>query len=143
MSQTALGGLPQCFGDLHDPRREHGRRDNLWDIIALTICAVTGGADSWGGGEQSRPDKRGSPGTFGAAPGSAAWWEEHEQHGHDKCGWLRTFLDLPSVIPALDPLGRVFALLNPTEFRDGFLRWTAALAAATAGRVISIDGKTL
>jgi predicted transposase YbfD/YdcC len=116
MSQTALVSLPQCFADVPDPRREHGRLHNLWDIIALTICAVTGGADSW---------------------------VEVEQYGHDKRAWLETFLELPNGIPAHDTLGRVFALLDPAAFRAGFLRWTAALAEATAGRVIHSDGKTL
>jgi predicted transposase YbfD/YdcC len=40
-------------------------------------------------------------------------------------------------------LGRVFALLDPTAFRDGFLTWVGALVEATAGRLIAIDGKTL
>ena len=38
MSKTV--SLPECFADLHDPRREHGRFHDLWDIVALTICAV-------------------------------------------------------------------------------------------------------
>jgi predicted transposase YbfD/YdcC len=106
----------QCFAELRDPRREHGRRHTLWDIIALTICAVTGGADSW---------------------------VDVEQYGYDKRDLLETFLELPNGIPAHDTLGRVFALLDPAAFRQGFVRWTAALADATSGRFIAIDGKTL
>jgi predicted transposase YbfD/YdcC len=116
MSQTALVSLPECFADLHDPRREHGRRHNLWDILALTICAVTAGADSW---------------------------VEVEQYGHDKRALLETFLELPGGIPAHDTLGRVFSLLDPAAFREGFLRWTRALCQATDGRLIALDGKTL
>ncbi len=116
MSPTKPVGLQECFADLEDPRREHGRRHNLWDIIALTICAVAGGADSW---------------------------VEVEQYGHDKRDFLDTFLELPNGIPAHDTLGRVFARLSPEAFRAGFLRWTAALSTATAGRFIAVDGKTL
>ena len=47
MSRPTLVSLRQCFADLQDPRREHGRLHQLWDIIALTICAVISGADSW------------------------------------------------------------------------------------------------
>jgi predicted transposase YbfD/YdcC len=108
--------LYQCFAQLHDPRREHRRLHNLWDIIALTICGVIGGADSW---------------------------VEVEQYGHDKEDFLRQFLELPNGIPSHDTFGRVFALMDPAAFRDGFLRWVQALVEATEGRVVAIDGKTL
>lgn len=108
--------LHQCFATLHDPRREHGQRHNLWDIIALTICGVIGGADSW---------------------------VEVEQYGYDKEDFLREFLALPHGIPSHDTLGRVFALIDPAGFRDGFLRWVQELVEATDGRVVAIDGKTL
>lgn len=114
MSQTV--SLRQCFADLHDPRREHGRYHDLWDILGLTICAVVAGADSW---------------------------VEVEEYGHCKLDWLKTFLALPHGIPAHDTLGRVFALLNPAAFQQCFQEWVHALVAATAGRVIAIDGKTL
>ena len=71
MSQTV--SLRQCFADLHDPRREHGRYHDLWDILGLTICAVVAGADSW---------------------------VEVEEYGHCKLDWLKTFLALPHGIPA-------------------------------------------
>jgi predicted transposase YbfD/YdcC len=108
--------LHQCFAQLHDPRREHGRLHNLWDLIALTICGVIGGADSW---------------------------VEVEQYGYDKEAFLREFLELPNGIPSHDTLGRVFALLDPTAFREGFLQWVGALVEATQGRVVAIDGKAL
>jgi predicted transposase YbfD/YdcC len=116
MPKTASVSLRQCFAQLEDPRREHGRLHNLWDIIALTICAVTAGADSW---------------------------VEVEQYGHDKLPWLESFLALPNGIPSHDTLGRVYARLDPDAFRAGFLDWVAALAEATAGRLVAIDGKTL
>jgi len=113
MSQTV--SLRQCFADLHDPRREHGRYHDLWDILGLTICAVVAGADSW---------------------------VEVEEYGHCKLAWLKTFLALPNGIPAHDTLGRVFRLLNPAAFQQSFQQWVNALVEATAGRVIAIDGKT-
>jgi predicted transposase YbfD/YdcC len=114
MSQTV--SLRQCFADLHDPRREHGRYHDLWDILGLTICAVVAGADSW---------------------------VEVEEYGHCKLDWLKTFLALPHGIPAHDTLGRVFTLINPAAFQQCFQQWVNALVTATAGRVIAIDGKTL
>jgi predicted transposase YbfD/YdcC len=114
MSQTV--SLRQCFADLHDPRREHGRAHNLRDILSLTICAVVCGADSW---------------------------VDVENYGHCKHDWLKTFLELPNGIPAHDTIGRVFALLNPAAFQQCFLQWVNSLVAATQGRLIAIDGKTL
>jgi predicted transposase YbfD/YdcC len=116
MARKAQVSIRECFAGLEDPRREHCRRHNLWDIIALTICAVVAGADSW---------------------------VEVEAYGRRKEPWLRTFLELPHGIPSHDTLGRVFALLNPHAFREGFGAWVEALVEATAGRLIAIDGKTL
>ena len=39
--------LVEHFGRLEDPRRPQGRRHNLLDIIAMTICAVVAGAEGW------------------------------------------------------------------------------------------------
>jgi predicted transposase YbfD/YdcC len=114
MSQTV--SLRQCFADLHDPRREHGREHSLCDILSLTICAVVSGADSW---------------------------VDVEEYGRCKFDWLQTFLELPNGIPAHDTIGRVFALLNPQSFQQCFLQWVNSLVAATQGRLIAIDGKTL
>lgn len=112
---TQTVSLRQCFADLHDPRREHGRYHDLWDILGLTICAVIAGADSW---------------------------VDVEEYGHCKLAWLKTFLALPNGIPAHDTLGRVFRLINPAAFQQCFQQWVNALVAATAGRVIAIAGKT-
>ena len=108
--------LRQCFADLPDPRREHNRLHNLWDIIALTICAVIAGADAW---------------------------TEVEEYGRLKQDFLATFLELPAGIPSHDTIGRVFARLDPAAFQQSFQAWVAALVEATDGRVIAIDGKTL
>jgi hypothetical protein len=108
--------LRQCFAPLPDPRREHNRLHNLWDVIALTICAVIAGADAW---------------------------TEVEEYGRLKQDFLATFLELPAGIPSHDTIGRVFARLDPAAFQQSFQAWVAALVEATDGRVIAIDGKTL
>ena len=115
MTKPAVS-LRRCFADLPDPRREHGRLHSLWDMLALTICAVVAGADSW---------------------------VEVAQYGHDKRAWLETFLDLSNGIPSHDTVGRVFARVDPDAFQQGFLTWVQALVEATDGRLVAIDGKTL
>jgi predicted transposase YbfD/YdcC len=116
MSTPVTVSVRKCFADLQDPRREHNRLHNLWDLIALTICAVVSGADSW---------------------------VEVERYGVRKEEWLRTFLELPNGIPSHDTLGRVFSLIDPAAFQNGFLQWVNALVDASDGRLIGIDGKTL
>ena len=108
--------LRQCFADIQDPRREHQRFHSLWDIIALTICAVIANADTW---------------------------VEVEAYGYRKEEMLRQFLELPHGMPSHDTLGRVFSLLDPVAFHRCFGQWVEAIVAGSAGRLINIDGKTL
>jgi predicted transposase YbfD/YdcC len=116
MARTKAASLRECFSAIRDPRREHQRFHDLWDIIAITICAVVAGADCW--------------------PEVAAY-------GRCKREWLESFLELPHGIPSHDTFARVFALLDPLAFQEGFRNWVQALVEATEGRVLAIDGKTL
>jgi predicted transposase YbfD/YdcC len=115
MSKTKPVSIRQCFAHVADPRREHLRLHNLWDIFAITILAVIAGADSW---------------------------VEVANYGLKKVAWLQSFLELPNGIPSHDTFNRVFALLNPAAFQEGFLNWVRAIAKSTLGRVVAIDGKT-
>lgn len=108
--------LRECFEGFSDPRREHLRLHSLWDIIALTICAVICGCDEV---------------------------TEIEKYGHKKLEFLRTFLDLENGIPSHDTIGRVLSILDPRKFRDCFASWVESLAQTVQGRHIAIDGKTL
>ena len=104
------------FGDLPDPRIDRCKRHHLLDVVTIALCAVLCGADTW---------------------------VDVAEFGRSKEAWLRTFLALPNGIPSHDTFGRVFAALDPTAFEGAFLGWVQALAAATAGQVVAIDGKTL
>jgi predicted transposase YbfD/YdcC len=116
MARSKVVSLRECFSMVRDPRREHQRFHPLWDIIAITICAVISGADGW-------PDV--------------------EEYGRCKQEWLESFLELPFGIPSHDTFARVFALLDPLAFQEGFRNWVQSLVEATEGRVVAIDGKTL
>ncbi len=104
------------FSAIGDPRRDHGKRHLLEDILVLTICAVICGADS-----------------FVAL----------EAFGHAKHEWVRRFLALPNGIPSHDTIRAVVGRLNPRQFEQWFLDWVNAVFVRTAGTVVAIDGKTL
>ena len=104
------------FASLPEPRVERTRRHGLGDILAITLCAVLCGADSW---------------------------VEVEEFGQAKQAWLRSFLELPNGIPSHDTFGRVFAALDPVAFERCFLAFVRELAPDPAGERIAIDGKVL
>jgi predicted transposase YbfD/YdcC len=108
--------LMHYFSTMTDPRINRRKRHELLEIIVIAILAVICGADSW---------------------------TEVEQFGKSKVKWLRTFLTLRHGIPSHDTFGRVFARIDPTEFRQCFQSWVDAVRQSTPGEVIAIDGKTL
>lgn len=115
MALSALS-VAQHFARLRDPRRNHGKRHLLIDIIVIALCAVLCGANDW---QQIA--------TFG-------------QRRHD---WLKTFLALPNGIPSHDTFERVLDRLDPQAFLGCFQRWVEALTHALGLKHVAIDGKTL
>lgn len=116
MEDNVAGSIEHHFGDLKDPRLERTKLHKLLDILVIAICAVICGANSW---------------------------EDVEDFGYAKLEWLQTFLELPNGIPSHDTFGRVFARLDPVQFRACFLGWVAAVSAITQEQVVAIDGKML
>jgi predicted transposase YbfD/YdcC len=111
--------LQDCFGDLHDPRRDSALRKHLLlDILAIALCAMLSSAESF---------------------------VDMAEYGRSKEAWLRERLglSLPHGVPSHDTFGRLFARLNPAVFTRCFIQWTQALATLTQGQVIALDGKTL
>ena len=108
--------LTTCFGELEDPRVQASCDHLLPDILAITILAVTCGADDWTDLE-----------TFGVL----------------RQDWLQTFLALPHGIPSHDTFRRVLGLLDRQQFAACLFRWTQAIHEATGGKLLAIDGKAL
>jgi hypothetical protein len=110
--------IADCFFDLVDPRISRTRRHQLLDIVAIALCAVLAGAESW---------------------------VEVEEWGEIKLIWLRSWLALPNGIPSHDTFGRVFSRVDPEQLEIGFMRWVQLLVAGTTTTdgVVAIDGKTV
>ncbi len=116
-----MEGLPatsisEHFATLNDPRVERCRVHRLVEIVTIALCGVLCGADDW---------------------------VAIEAFGQEKEAWLRTFLALPGGIPSHDTFGRVFARLDPDEFRGCFLAWVRAVVGEVGAQVVAVDGKTL
>jgi predicted transposase YbfD/YdcC len=88
----------------------------LIEIISIAICAVLSGAEGW---------------------------EDIEEFGESKQGWLRQFLALEQGIPSHDTFRRVFSLLDGQAFQERFMRWVEGVFTVTQGQVVAIDGKTI
>jgi predicted transposase YbfD/YdcC len=104
------------FDALPDPRRDtENKLHLLTDILAITTCAVIGGAETW---------------------------EAIAEFGRTKEAFFRRFLRLDNGIPSADTFGRVFAKLDPVAFAQAFGKWMAAACEATGLIPVAIDGKS-
>jgi predicted transposase YbfD/YdcC len=116
MEKKPSAALLEHFAILPDPRLERHRYHKLSDILVVAVCAVLCGAES-----------------FPAI----------EDFGQTRYEWLKQFLELPGGIPSHDTFNRVLRLLDPVQFPACFLSWMQAVAEATQGEVVAIDGKRL
>lgn len=116
MERTTPAAIADHFVGLSDPRMQAKTQHKLLDMVTIAVLAAISGADGW---------------------------SDVEIYGRTKEKWLRRFLELPHGIPSHDTFGRVFALLDPEEFRACFRCWMQAVFEVSAGEVVPIDGKTL
>ena len=113
---TVNSHLLDAFTPMEDFRMVSKCDHKLIDIIALSICAVICGSDTW---------------------------VDVHNFGVAKQDWLKKFLELPNGIPSHDTIGRVFSMLNPVKFEACFLSWIESVFKLTGGQIIPVDGKTL
>jgi predicted transposase YbfD/YdcC len=107
--------LVDVFADVPDPRREHGRRHHLSDLLVLAVCAVLSGADTW---------------------------EQMAEYGRRKKAFFERFLPLPNGIPSHDTFYAVLTALDPVAFATAFGRWMASACEGAGLIPVAIDGKS-
>jgi predicted transposase YbfD/YdcC len=115
MKQDLTLTIQECFQEVEDPRASN-RWHRLEDIITIAILAAVCGADTW---------------------------VEVAEYGEGKESWLQQYLSLPHGIPSHDTFGRVFAVLNPEQLQQGFLKWVSAVHTVAGDEVVAVDGKQL
>jgi len=70
-------------------------------------------------------------------------FEHIAEYGRAKYDWLKGFLQLAHGIPSADTFERVFARIDPEQFKSCFIEWVKAISQLTKGEVVAVDGKTL
>jgi predicted transposase YbfD/YdcC len=115
MDVTFYNQLLDQFSQVPDPRCGNAKRHWLLDILAITLCAVIAGADTW---------------------------VEIAEFARSKATWLQTWLALPNGIPSHDTIARVFARLDPAALQTCFVG-VVQILSQQAAQVIAIDGKCL
>jgi predicted transposase YbfD/YdcC len=113
--------LVEALEAVPDPRRQcKNLRHPLVDVLVLGFCGVLCGGDDF---------------------------VEIEEFGRSKEDFFRRFLELPHGIPSHDTFRRVFQAVCPQALQRCLIQWLKgvrqAVQAATDGKVIAIDGKTL
>jgi len=108
--------LSDVFSSVSDPRRPLRRLHKLNDILLISILAIICGAETW---------------------------NNIEQYAQAKKDFLKKFLELPNGIPSHDTFNRVFAIIDPEEFEQSFMKWVSSIVTIKNGELVSLDGKTI
>ncbi len=106
------------LGCVDDPRtRESPHR--IEEILFLAVCATIAGADG--------PS-------------------DIENFGIQQEAWLRNHIELANGVPSHDTIGRVFSMVKPMPFQEGFLSWISTFRFSEKSdgdlELVAIDGKT-
>lgn len=108
--------LADVFVSITDPRQAGKVEHDLVELLVVAVNAVLVGADTF---------------------------VEIELWAKEKLDWLRGYLKLEAGIPSHDTFGRLFGLIDPTQFEAAFRRWmSGVLPALGTDAVVAIDGKT-
>jgi predicted transposase YbfD/YdcC len=115
MSKDLPVSFDTYFGKLDDPRIDRHKLYPLMEVLFVVLCGSICGAESW---------------------------RDYVLFGREKIDFMREHYPFINGIPSKNTFARVFAALNPEEFKHCFVEWVKTLQK-TLNSVIAIDGKTL
>jgi predicted transposase YbfD/YdcC len=116
VTKTQLISLITILGEVPDPRVTATVDHDLPDILAIALCTILCGGDSF---------------------------YDMEEFGEVRLDWLKTFLRLRNGAPTHDTYNRVFQALDPEQFGDCLSRWTQSVRTVLGGEVVALDGKAV
>ena len=101
------------FADLEDPRRETSVTHRLIDILFITICAITSGANDL---------------------------KAVAEYAKSKSEWLTKVLALTGGVPSYNTLWLLFRQIAAESLNSCFVNWMNSAILTKAGTIV-IDGK--
>ena len=113
--KSSVIDLVNYFSTLKDPRIERQKLHSLPDILFIVFCGAICGVETW---------------------------EDFVDFAECKIDVIQQYASLNNGIPSKNTFNRVISSLDPSEFRECFLRWASDFQQEL-GRVMAIDGKTL
>lgn len=116
VTKTELVSLITILEEVPDPRVTATVDHDLPDILAIALCTILCGGDSF---------------------------YDMEEFGEVRLAWLKTFLHLRTGAPRHDTYNRVFQALDPEKFGACLSRWTQSVRTVLGGEVVALDGKAV
>jgi len=115
-TRTQLVSLISILEEVPDPRVRAIVDHDLPDILAIALCTILCGGDSF---------------------------YDMEEFGEVRLDWLKRFLRLRNGAPTHDTYNRVFQALDPEKFGECLARWTQSVRTVLGGEVVAMDGKAV
>lgn len=115
-TQKTIESLITVLREVPDPRIDRSKDHELTDILAIALCTILVGGESF---------------------------YDMEEFAKVRLDWLKTFLSLRNGPPSHDTFNRVFQALDHNQLADAFSRWTQSVRTVLGGEVVALDGKSL
>lgn len=116
VTKSQIISLITILGEVPDPRVRWTVDHDLSDLLAIALCTILCGGESF---------------------------YDMEEFGQVRLSWLKSFLRLRHGAPKHDTYNRVFQALDAEKFGDCLTRWTQSVRAVLGGEVVALDGKSV
>lgn len=115
MGKSAMERFCIVFSQIEDPREDWKVHHALTDVLAIGLCSVLSGADSF---------------------------TQMALFGREREAWFRQFLPLSNGIPSHDTFRRVFSIMDSLALEKALIAWAKQISPKNLER-LCMDGKSL